>query len=36
MWRDDLRQGTGTYDFSTGESYSGEWLKDQINGKGVF
>ena len=30
------RQGEGTYTFSDGEKYTGQWFQDQQHGKGVF
>ena len=32
----DMRDGKGTYLHPNGSYYEGEWIKNQMNGKGKF
>ena len=33
---DDMRDGKGIYLHPNGSYYEGEWIKNQMNGKGKF
>ena len=35
-WKDNKRNGHGTYKWSNGDVYEGEWKNNQPNGKGTF
>jgi len=36
MWVDNERSGQGTYIYANGDSYEGEWRKNQKHGDGVY
>ena len=35
-WKDNQRDGRGTYKWNVGDSYEGEWKNNQFNGQGTL
>ena len=35
-WAEDARHGFGTYYYINGDTYEGEWFRNQKNGKGRY
>ena len=36
QWKDNKKNGKGTYYFVNGDKYVGDWVEDNQTGQGVF
>ena len=35
-WKDDVRHGKGTFEYTNGDKYEGDWADDIQHGKGTY